>query len=75
MFYSNIDHRNRVSLVLGLIFGSLLRKYLLNDLIGLDGLDKHFLNELFVTIFDVLLMIAMITLVYLLYPVFKKNKA
>jgi len=75
MFYSNIDHRTRVSLVLGLIFAALLRNYFLDVVFDLSSQDKNFINELFGTIFDVITTIVMITLVYFLYPVFKKNKA
>jgi hypothetical protein len=75
MFFNNIDHRNLVSIVLGLIIAALLRKYLLNTVIDLDNLDKNFINELIETILDVLTSVVMMLTVYYLYPIFKKNKA
>ena len=75
MSYSNIDQRNKVSIVLGLIFGTILRNYILKDVIDLADFDKYFIKGLFITIFDILTMVVMMLTVYYLYPIFKKNRA
>ena len=74
MSYSNIDQRNKVSIILGLIFGTILRNYILKDVIDLADFDKYFIKGLFITIFDILTMVVMMLTVYYLYPIFKKNK-
>jgi len=71
----NMDNRNRISIVLGLIFGSLLRNYILKSVINFDSIDKNSINGLFITFFDILTMVVMMITIYFLYPIFKKNKA
>lgn len=70
-----MDNRNRISIVLGLIFGTILRNYILKNVINFDSIDKNIINGLFITIFDILIMVVMMLTVYFLYPIFRKNKA
>lgn len=69
-----MDNRNRISIVLGLIFGTILRNYILKNVINFDSIDKNFISGLFITIFDILTMVVMMLTIYFLYPIFKKNK-
>ena len=73
MFYENIDSRYRVSLILGLITASVLRRYILEGMIEKTGLDQSVLTGLAGTIVDLLITVAMILTVYHLYPLFVKK--
>lgn len=71
MFYNNIDHRTRVSLVLGFIISYLLDKYVFDDILGHD---ENLINGLVGIIAGLIITIMMISAVYFVYPVFRKKK-
>lgn len=74
MFFNNIDRRNLISIVLGLIIATFFQKYFLSSVFDSGSLDKNFINGLFVTFLDIITTMAMILLVYYIYPIFLKKK-
>ena len=68
-----MDHRHRVSLIIGLITAALLRKYLLADVFNSTGVNENFF-QLLEPVFDIFTTVAMMLTVYMLYPFFIKAK-
>jgi hypothetical protein len=71
----NVDHRNKVSILLGLIISALLRKYLFNSMFEFANQPKNVFGGILDTTFDVILSATVVGIVYFLYPLFIRKKA
>ncbi|MFA5804646.1 MAG: hypothetical protein WC879_08375 [Melioribacteraceae bacterium] len=69
-----MNNRNRNSIIIGIIIAALLRKFLFNSAMNFTSIDKEAVRGIIEFMFNVFTNLMMILTVYLLYPLFVKNK-
>ncbi len=69
-----MDHRNRNSIIIGIIIAALLRKFLLHAVLNLTRIVHEAVNSIVEFFINVFTNLVMILTVYHLYPFFVKNK-